>query len=214
MCNHYQRVRKKAEHMGQRGLFPFMDDLFSETRIKLFDNYSVRENVYPDGVAFVARRDETGAVVPDVMRWGFPPVQGRMVITNVRNIKSGFWKGWLKPEWRCLVPVSRFYEPKPNAGREEVAFERVDGEDFYFAGIWRPWTGLRGTRKAPVAGEHKLFAFLTTEPNAVVAPIHPKAMPVLLEPDQCEAWLAGADAAELQKPAADDMIRIVEMAKE
>jgi putative SOS response-associated peptidase YedK len=30
--------------------------------------------------------------------------------------------------------------------------------------------------------ENDLFAFLTTEPNAVVAPIHPKAMPVILTP--------------------------------
>ena len=29
-------------------------------------------------------------------------------------------------------------------------------------------------------GEHHLFAFLTCEPNAVVALVHPKAMPVIL----------------------------------
>jgi putative SOS response-associated peptidase YedK len=32
----------------------------------------------------------------------------------------------------------------------------------------------------PVDGEHELFGFLTTEANAIVAPIHPKAMPVIL----------------------------------
>jgi putative SOS response-associated peptidase YedK len=31
-----------------------------------------------------------------------------------------------------------------------------------------------------VVGEHKLFGFLTTEANSIVAPIHPKAMPVIL----------------------------------
>jgi putative SOS response-associated peptidase YedK len=42
-----------------------------------------------------------------------------------------------------------------------------------------------------------LFAFLTTEPNAVVAPIHPKAMPVILTtPDEIETWLTA--------PARDD----------
>jgi putative SOS response-associated peptidase YedK len=33
--------------------------------------------------------------------------------------------------------------------------------------------------KAPNVGLHRLFAILTTEPNATVAPIHDKAMPVL-----------------------------------
>jgi len=35
------------------------------------------------------------------------------------------------------------------------------------AGLWRPWTGT----SAKTEGEHELFAFLTTEPNAVVAPM-------------------------------------------
>ncbi len=37
-----------------------------------------------------------------------------------------------------------------------------------------------GGHPAKMEGKHELFAFLTTEPNAVVAPIHPKAMCVLL----------------------------------
>jgi putative SOS response-associated peptidase YedK len=43
-----------------------------------------------------------------------------------------------------------------------------------------PWRGVRGPKSAPVEGEHELFAFLTKEANATVAPIHPKAMPVIL----------------------------------
>lgn len=35
-----------------------------------------------------------------------------------------------------------------------------------------------------------LYAYLTCESNADVAPIHPKAMPVILtKPDQWDAWL-------------------------
>jgi len=29
-------------------------------------------------------------------------------------------------------------------------------------------------------GPHKVYGFVTTTPNAVVEPIHPKAMPVIL----------------------------------
>jgi len=49
--------------------------------------------------------------------------------------------------------------------------------------FWRPRTGTRGTKAKPVTGEHLLYSFLTTEPNAVVNPIHPKAMPVILMED-------------------------------
>ena len=55
-----------------------------------------------------------------------------------------------------------------------------------------------------------LFGFLTTEPNAAVAPIHPKAMPVILTTAQeIETWLtAPADEAlKLQRPV--DGLQIV-----
>ena len=43
---------------------------------------------------------------------------------------------------------------------------------------WRRWLGV------------DLFGFLTTEPNAEVKPIHPKAMPVILTtPAEVDAWL-------------------------
>jgi putative SOS response-associated peptidase YedK len=63
-------------------------------------------------------------------------------------------------------------------------------EPVAFVGIWRPWTGTRGTKAEPVTGEHKLFAILTTEANELVRPIHSKAMPVLLSGEERQkAWL-------------------------
>ena len=81
-----------------------------------------------------------------------------------------------------------------------------------FAGIWRPWTGTRGTKADPQAGEHRLFAFLTCEANDVVRPIHAKAMPVLLTtPEACDAWLTGSveEAVALQRPLPPEALRIV-----
>jgi hypothetical protein len=51
---------------------------------------------------------------------------------------------------------------------------------------------------------------MTTEPNAVVAPIHEKAMPVMLMTSaDIDRWLHGSpveDARAMQKPAPDDAI--------
>ena len=74
---------------------------------------------------------------------------------------------------------------------------------------------VRG-RAAPIEGEHELFAFLTAEPNAVVAPVHPKAMPVMLtDPAAFELWLTAQTptALSLQAPAPDDALRIVARGK-
>ena len=80
-----------------------------------------------------------------------------------------------------------------------------------FAGLWTPWRGVRGPKSAPVEGQHELFAFLTTEANAVVAPIHPKAMPVILTtPEEVDLWLAAdaSKALELQRPLRDETLSI------
>ena len=45
-----------------------------------------------------------------------------------------------------------------------------------------------GPKGTPAAGQHQLFG--TTEGNAIVAPIHSKAMPVILTtPAECDPWL-------------------------
>lgn len=119
----------------------------------------------------------------------------------------------MKPANRCLVPVTSFCEYA--AGKPAVPHWFALGEDrplFAFAGLWRPWTGRRGTKAEPVEGAHELFAFLTCEPNAVVAPIHPKAMLVILTTaEECDAWLAAPidEALHLQRPLADGLRSII-----
>jgi putative SOS response-associated peptidase YedK len=110
--------------------------------------------------------------------------QGGPPVTNTRNTSSPHWRGWLKPENRCLVPANSFAEyapePNPETKKKDVVWFALNEDRplFAFAGIWTTFNGDRGTKSKPIPGPHQVYGFLTTSPNAVVAPIHPKAMPV------------------------------------
>ena len=81
-----------------------------------------------------------------------------------------------------------------------------------FAGIWTTWHGKRGTKANPVEGQHELFGFLTTDANAEVSAIHPKAMPVILTTAvEIEQWMTAQtqDALKLQRPQPDGALKIV-----
>jgi putative SOS response-associated peptidase YedK len=88
------------------------------------------------------------------------------------------------------------------------------------AGRWlsSPGSGRAGNRlgRSGRRDRNNLFAFLTAEPNAVVAPIHPKAMPaILMTREEVEQWLTSPpnDALALQRPLPDDALSIVARGK-
>ena len=194
MCNHYEghpeAIPTWADYIGYELSAPF-----SETKLDIWPRRKAPVALSRDG----ARRVE-------MLQWGVPRTMpgkrpGTTVtkrVTNVRNLASPFWRAMLgNPAQRCLVPFSRFAEPKPNAGREEIWFAVNEAPVAAFAGIWRP------------TSEGEAFAFLTCEPNPLVAPIHPKAMPVILMPEDYAAWMNGAPAEELAKPFPSQLMSIV-----
>jgi putative SOS response-associated peptidase YedK len=153
--------------------------------------------VFPDYPAPVVRNAEGGRELT-IMRWGMPPPPrtGGPPVTNIRNTSSPHWRGWLKPENRCLVPVNSFAEyapePNPETKKKDVVWFVLDENRplFSFAGIWTEFQGDRGTKSKPIPGPHDAYGFLTTAPNAVVEPIHPKAMPVILTTEEeRDVWM-------------------------
>ncbi|SEP49042.1 Putative SOS response-associated peptidase YedK [Methylobacterium sp. ap11] len=150
--------------------------------------------IFPDQMAPVVYSAD-GARVLTMMRWGFPPLLkvGTQPVTNVRNVASPYWRPWLKPAHRCLVPVTPFSEYDDAKPRKTPVWFALDERRplFAFARIWRPWTGVPGLKRVePVEEEHWLFSFLATEANGVVGPVHPKAMPGLLTcAEEQRSWL-------------------------
>jgi putative SOS response-associated peptidase YedK len=199
MCNLYAMTRNRD---AIRQLFRVGSDRTA--------NQPPLPAIFPDQVAPVVRVGRDGVRVMEAMRWGFPPPPnlGTRPVTNVRNVASPYWRGWLKPEFRCLVPATSFCEYTDSQPKVPHWFALApDRPPFAFAGIWRPWTG---TRKGE-ADEHLLFAFLTTEPNEVVRPVHAKAMPVILTAETWDVWLAAdtVDALRLQRPFLAERMALV-----
>jgi len=134
-----------------------------------------------------------------LLRWGLVPfwakdpgIGSRMINARAETVadKPAFRAAFRRR--RCLVLADGFYEwQRVGRGAKQPFLIRLrDGGPFAFAGLWERWTGPEGE---PLES----CTLLTTQPNALVAPIHNR-MPVILDPSDYDAWLD----PELQDPAA------------
>ncbi|RYE88825.1 MAG: SOS response-associated peptidase [Hyphomicrobiales bacterium] len=229
MCNLYSHTRNVD---AMRKLFAKFDDAGL--------NMPSLPGIFPDYPAPIVRNEEGGPRLA-MTRWGMPSskqaiyqaatkradklrAKGKDVdftellkvepdggTTNVRNTSSTHWRPWLGVESRCLVPFTSFSE-FDHGSKQDVWF--AFGEErptAFFAGIWaQQWTGVRKINTGMETID--LYAFLTTEPNAEVGAIHPKAMPVILTtPEECETWMTEPweHAKALQRPLSDGALDVV-----
>ncbi|HWV58984.1 MAG TPA: SOS response-associated peptidase [Longimicrobiales bacterium] len=142
---------------------------------------------------------EDGARVARLASWGFLPAwardpNGRRPI-NARSetvATNGMFRNAFRHR-RCLIPMTGWYEWMQSEGGKIPHWIRPAAGPDAFAGIWDRWG----------EGDDALVtcAVLTTDAAPSIAHIHDR-MPVVLDRDEWDTWLAGPPeaAASLLRP--------------
>jgi len=193
MCGRFKRSLTWAEHRACFG-----PD--SPT-----PNAPPRYNIAPTDEVYAVRRAGGGGRELVALRWGLVPYWSKDRKSAARNINARAETIDTKPAFReafarrpCLVLADGFYEwRKEGAVRQPYMVTLRDGGPFAFAGLWERW------RPAPGSGEVlETCTIITTDANRRLREIHPR-MPVILQRDAYDAWLAGEDVPLAPYPAGD-----------
>jgi putative SOS response-associated peptidase YedK len=147
-----------------------------------------RYNIAPSQEIAAVRRHEAGGREAAWLRWGLVPSWADDAAIGNRMINARSETAATKPAFReafrrrrCLVAADGFYEWKRGAKPKQPYYIRlVEDGPFAFAGLWERWH--RG--EAVIES----CTILTSDANELVASLHDR-MPVILDPDDYDAWL-------------------------
>jgi putative SOS response-associated peptidase YedK len=178
MCGRYRLSRRKQ----------IIEEHFDSASGE--EDWSPRFNIAPTQPIPVIRQHPKEPVRKlSLMRWGLIPSWAKDSSAAARMINARSETASTKPAFRdalksrrCLIPADGFYEwMRTGKTKQPYCFEVNEGELFAFAGLWDRWKG--GTGKWL-----ETCSILTTNPNAVTAPVHDR-MPVILDTDAYDVWL-------------------------
>lgn len=120
-----------------------------------------------------------------LMKWGFPKWQGGGVIINARA-ETAQDRLAFRPSLtsrRCVIPTTGFFEWRQEDGRKKTKylFRLPDTKMLYLAGLYDVF------RDSPRS--YHAYVILTAAANPSVASHHDR-MPLVLMPDDVDAWLS------------------------
>lgn len=148
-----------------------------------------RYNIAPQSPVAVIGRARDGAVRFGVMRWGLVPWWAKDPGLGQRMINARAESLSTRPAFRdaferrrCLILADGFYEWRREGTRKvPMRVQLANSRPLAFAGIWERWRDPNGVLLYSCA-------IVTTAPNEQLRAIHDR-MPVILGPDDREAWL-------------------------
>jgi len=161
-----------------------------------------RYNIAPTQDVAVVPND--GLKQVQLFRWGLVPFWAKDPSIGNRMINARAETVAEKPAYRaayrrrrCLVLADGFYEWRKEPGsrtKTPMYIQLASGEPFAFAGLWEVWR----------PDDTPLFTYtiITTEPNALLEPIHNR-MPVILPREAYDRWL---DPAEKRAGSFSDLL--------
>ena len=147
-------------------------------------------NIAPSSGIFTITADEQSQRHLRTMHWGLLPSWAKDPTIGNKLINARGETVAEKPSFRsafkshrCIIPASGFYEWKTERGVKYPWYISLkSGEPMAFAGLWETWH--------PKAGETaESCCIITTGANELMQQIHDR-MPVVLDPEQWEAWLS------------------------
>ena len=162
---------------------------FFEMMRELVEWDDPRFNIAPTQSVLAVRRSAAGRE-PVLLRWGLIPSWAKDAsmaakfinargedLANNRVFRTPFRRS------RCLIVADGFYEWDRTTPKQKrpVRFSLSDDSLFAFAGLADRWCG-------PTGEVVESCSVITTEPNALVQPIHNR-MPVILHPADYDRWL-------------------------
>jgi len=153
-----------------------------------------RYNIAPTQfIAGIRNSEESGRELA-MFRWGLipfwakdPSIGNRMINARSETVaeKPSFRAAYRRR--RCLLLADGFYEWKKEGDSKTPYFiSMASGAPFAFAGLWENWQSKETDESI------QSTTIITTTANEFMATLHHR-MPVVLQPDTADRWLAGDD---------------------
>lgn len=196
MCNHYRASgewRTKVDEFSQTKVWPRFDITAPRPNVQADD-------VYPGYVGEILMT-QGEQLVPAAATWLFMPFteksfaewsKKRRGCNNARGetADTGWPFKFVAKSGRCLIPAEAFFEwdDGPKGGKSEFRLAYPDGRAFFFAGLCG--------RAEPAEGPILTYTMVTKAAGGDTAAIGHPRQPVILAPDQLDAWLDPANTVE------------------
>lgn len=148
---------------------------------------SPRYNIAPSQPVAVVMQNGERRI--EACRWGLvpfwakdPDIGNRLINARAETLAEKPAFKYSLTRRRCLIPADGFFEWRKEGNRRiPIYIRRRDGGLFAFAGLWDEW-------QSPDGSPLRTCTIITTEPNALIAPIHHR-MAVILLPEWESEWL-------------------------